>query len=59
MNPRCKPQAGIKKMFEDSKNNGVIQSTLGTALHIINDFQCSIPLTYLAVIQSSTFESAL
>jgi hypothetical protein len=32
-------------MFEDSKNNGVIQEMLGPALHVTNDFQGTVPLT--------------
>jgi hypothetical protein len=30
---------------------------LGPALQVINAFQITVPLTWLAVIQSSTFES--
>ncbi len=45
-------------MFEDFKSTGGIQHILGTALHFMNDFQDTVPLTS-AAIQSSTFESAL
>ncbi len=51
--------AGIQKyFFEDSKTNGKIRQISGPALHNMYDFQVTVPLTWSAVVQSLTFESA-
>jgi hypothetical protein len=45
MNPRCRLQRGLKKIFEDLKNNGLVQQITGPALHVMTVFHYAFPLT--------------
>jgi hypothetical protein len=43
-NPRYRLQWRFYGMFEDSKNNIMIQQIMEPSAHVIHDFQYSVPL---------------